>query len=54
MFFGHDHDNTFNVTYKGVDLVATPKAKFEGSYGVKHGGRLITLNEADTAHTKQK
>lgn len=54
MFFGHDHDNTFNVTYKGVDLVATPKAKFEGSYGVKHGGRLITLNEADTGTYQTK
>lgn len=48
MFFGHDHSNTFNVTHRGVDLVATPKANFQGTYGIDYGGRLITLNEADT------
>lgn len=48
MFFGHDHSNTFNITYRGVDLVATPKTNFEG-YGVDRGARLITLNEADTS-----
>ena len=48
MFFGHDHSNTFNVTHRGVDLVATPKANFQGTYGMDYGGRLITLNESDT------
>ncbi|HZK39216.1 MAG TPA: metallophosphoesterase [Clostridia bacterium] len=48
MFFGHDHSNTFNVTHRGVDLVATPKANFQGTYGIDYGARLITLNEADT------
>lgn len=48
MFFGHDHSNTFNITHRGVDLVATPKANFQGTYGMDYGARLIRLNEADT------
>jgi len=48
MFFGHDHSNTFNITHRGVDLVATPKTNFQG-YGIDRGARLITLNEADTS-----
>lgn len=47
MFFGHDHSNTFNITHRGVDLVATPKTNFQGFGGVDRGARLITLNEAD-------
>jgi len=49
MFFGHDHSNTFNVTYKGVDLVATPKASFAGAAGIDRGARVITLDETDTS-----
>lgn len=48
MFFGHDHTNTFNITHRGVDLVATPKANFQGTYGFDYGARVITLNESDT------
>jgi len=54
MFFGHDHSNTFNVTYKGVDLVATPKTNFEGISGIDHGARIITINEADTSKYETK
>ena len=50
MFFGHDHSNTFNVAYKGVDLVATPKASFAGMQGIDRGASVITLNEADTSN----
>lgn len=46
MFFGHDHSNTFNITHRGVDLVATPKTNFQG-YGSDRGARMITLNESD-------
>lgn len=54
MFFGHDHSNTFNITYKGVDLVATPKANFEGFSGIDNGARIITVNEADTSKYETK
>ncbi|MEI6578333.1 MAG: metallophosphoesterase [Eubacteriales bacterium] len=54
MFFGHDHSNTFNIKYKGVDLVATPKTNFQGISGIDHGARLITLNEADTSKYSTK
>lgn len=49
MFFGHDHANTFNVTCQGVDLVATPKAKYSGIGDGEKGIRVIRLNESDTS-----
>ncbi|MBR4858662.1 MAG: metallophosphoesterase [Clostridia bacterium] len=50
MFFGHDHKNTFEVSYKGVDLVNTPTAGF-GSYGdYGRGVRIIDINEASTEY----
>ncbi len=56
MFFGHDHLNTFNVSFRGVDLVATPKAQY-GMTGdfksdftdCRKGARIIELNENDTS-----
>ncbi len=48
MFFGHDHKNTFEVSYQGVDLVNTPTAGF-GSYGdYGRGVRIIDINENTT------
>ena len=48
MFFGHDHKNTFEVEYKGVDLVNSPTAGF-GSYGDRgRGVRIIDINENTT------
>lgn len=50
MFFGHDHKNTFEVEYKGVDLVNTPTAGF-GSYGDHgRGVRIIDINENTTEY----
>ncbi|NLP47316.1 MAG: hypothetical protein GX345_00045 [Clostridiales bacterium] len=49
MFFGHDHSNTFVVEHRGVDLVASPKCDFVGTYGKDYGARLIEINEADTS-----
>ena len=48
MFFGHDHKNTFEVSYKGVDLVNSPTSGF-GSYGDEgRGVRIIDINENST------
>ncbi len=48
MFFGHDHKNTFEVEYKGVDIVNTPGAGF-GSYGDDgRGVRIIDIKEGTT------
>ena len=48
MFFGHDHKNTFEVNYKGVDLVNSPTSGF-GSYGDHgRGVRIIDINENST------
>lgn len=49
MFFGHDHNNSFEVSYKGIDLVATPGFTFS-SYGNEDKGfRVIDLDESDTS-----
>ncbi len=48
MFFGHDHKNSFEVEYKGVDLINTPTAGF-GSYGDHgRGVRIIDIKEGTT------
>ena len=49
MFFGHDHNNSFEVTHSGIDLVATPGFTFN-SYGNEDRGiRIININEEDTS-----
>ncbi len=49
MFFGHDHNNTFEVSYKGIDLCATPGFTFQSYGNEDRGARVITLNENDTS-----
>ncbi|MBR2731319.1 MAG: metallophosphoesterase [Clostridia bacterium] len=54
MFFGHDHVNTYEVAYKGVDLVNTPGVGFRSYNSIDEGVRLITLDEnaPDTYETE--
>lgn len=48
MFFGHDHKNSFEVEYQGVDLVNTPGVGFN-SYGDHNRGvRVIDIKEGTT------
>ena len=47
MFFGHDHNNTYVVDYKGIKLVNTPGAGFATYNSENIGVRTITLNEND-------
>lgn len=50
MFFGHDHKNTYQIKYKGVELVNTPGISF-GSYGnEERGTRIIDINENDRTY----
>lgn len=50
MFFGHDHKNSFEVEYEGIDLVNTTGAGF-GSYGDHgRGVRIIDINENSTKY----
>ncbi len=45
MFFGHDHKNSFEVEYQGIDLVNTPGVGFN-SYGDHgRGVRIIDIEE---------
>ena len=45
MFFGHDHVNSFEISYKGVDLVNTTGVGFRSYNSENEGVRLITLDE---------
>ncbi|MBQ8014994.1 MAG: hypothetical protein IJ264_02280, partial [Clostridia bacterium] len=50
MFFGHDHTNSFEITYEGVDLVNTPGVGFN-SYGDHgRGVRVIDIKEGTTEY----
>lgn len=52
MFFGHDHKNTFEILYKGIDLVNSPTVGF-ASYGDRdtRGVRIITIDENTNSYT---
>ena len=54
MFFGHDHVNTYEVSYKGIDLCNTPGVGFNSYNSIDEGVRLITLDELkpDTYETE--
>ncbi len=54
MFFGHDHVNSYEFSYKGVDLVNTPGIGFRSYNSEEAGVRLITLDETrpDTYETE--
>lgn len=51
MFFGHDHTNSFEVTLRGVDLVATPAITFESYGDAGRGARVIDLAEGSTYYS---
>lgn len=46
MVFGHDHDNSYEFAYRGVDLVNTPGVGFRSYNSEEEGVRLITLDES--------
>lgn len=46
MFFGHDHVNSYEFNYKGVDLVNTTGIGFRSYNSEEEGVRLITLDES--------
>lgn len=54
MFFGHDHVNSYEFNYRGVDLVNTPGVGFRSYNSEEEGVRLITLDESrpDTYETE--
>lgn len=49
MFFGHDHNNSFEASYCGIDLVATPGFTFNSYSNEDRGFRVINLDENDTS-----
>jgi hypothetical protein len=49
MFFGHDHNNSFEVNHSGIDLVATPGFTFNSYGNEDRGVRIIDINENDTS-----
>lgn len=55
IFVGHDHYNTYEVNYKGIQLVNTPGVTLH-SYdtALTRGSRLITINEKNPEKIKSK
>lgn len=49
MFFGHDHNNSFEINYKGIDLVATPGFTFSSYSNEDRSFRVIDIDENDTS-----
>ena len=47
MFFGHDHDNSFEIAYEGIDIVATPGFTYQSYSNEDRGFRIIELDESD-------
>ena len=47
MFFGHDHNNSFRISYQGMDIVATPGFTFQSYSNEDRGFRVIDLDESD-------
>ncbi|MBR4727780.1 MAG: metallophosphoesterase family protein [Clostridia bacterium] len=54
MFFGHDHVNSYEISYRGIDLVNTTGVGFRSYNSIEEGVRLITLDESapDTYETE--
>ena len=48
MFFGHDHTNSFEVEYQGVDIVNTPGVGYNSYGGHNRGVRIIDIEEGTT------
>ena len=46
IYCGHDHINSYELEYKGIDIINTPGCTFN-AYGneIVRGSRLITINE---------
>lgn len=55
IYVGHDHINTYEVEYKGINIVNTPGVTLH-SYGneMTRGSRLITVNEEDPTNVKSE
>ncbi len=47
MFFGHDHNNSFEIEYQGIDIVATPGFTCQSYSNEDRGFRIIELDEND-------
>jgi len=47
MFFGHDHNNSFEISYQGIDIVATPGFTCRSYSNEDRGCRIIELDESD-------
>ena len=46
MIFGHDHMNSFEAPYKGIDFIQTPCASFRCYGDRKKGVRVFVIDEA--------
>ena len=44
---GHDHENTFEIDYKGIKIINTPTIGFNAYNDINVGSRVFVINEND-------
>ena len=44
---GHDHENTFEIDYKGIKIINTPTVGFNAYNDINVGSRVFVLDEND-------
>ena len=47
---GHDHENTFEIDYKGIKIINTPTIGFNAYNDINVGARVFVINENDPAN----
>ena len=47
---GHDHENTFEIDYKGIEIINTPTIGFNAYNDINVGSRVFVIDENDPAN----
>ena len=47
---GHDHENTFEIDYKGIKIINTPTIGFNSYNDINVGARVFVIDENDPAN----
>ena len=47
---GHDHENTFEIDYKGIKIINTPTIGFNAYNDINVGSRVFVIDENDPAN----
>ena len=47
ILWGHDHENTFEIDYKGIKIINTPTIGFNSYNDINVGARVFVIDEND-------